>query len=168
MQPHDGELISAYIDDELSKEETLLIEEHLETCKECQELVSELSGLKRKVSTTYQAIKVPGKIEEKVLAKIGQRRTSGKPLLFALPWISAALMAVTISIFLLSLLPATDFSLGLTASVFNVLLNLIHLVPVLIGVVPFLLETTLIFAIILLLISLWSLRHMLIVKREII
>ncbi|KXG42543.1 anti-sigma factor family protein [Tepidibacillus decaturensis] len=46
MEKHPDELLSAYLDHELTYDEQLAVEDHLSTCIHCQTLLEELSSIK--------------------------------------------------------------------------------------------------------------------------
>ncbi|WP_416827353.1 anti-sigma factor family protein [Ectobacillus polymachus] len=47
------ELLSAYVDDEISSDERMKVEEHLRTCESCQQQVQELTQMKQNISRAY-------------------------------------------------------------------------------------------------------------------
>ncbi len=70
MSDHIGDLISAYIDNELTENERQLVEEHLFDCPECFAILNDFMMLKNDILQTYRSIEAPDTVEDVVLHAI--------------------------------------------------------------------------------------------------
>ncbi len=70
------ELVSAYIDQELSDDEMGVVQEHLARCKSCQELFHELESLSRFTTEAFMGIFAPESTGTAVLERIASLRQS--------------------------------------------------------------------------------------------
>ncbi len=164
MMTHLEDLISAYIDDEISDQDRLMVEEHLENCPQCCELMESLTTVRGLVSTAYRSVEAPGLLEQKVLAAIGRDKTAPSPAYaITLPW-GVAMAAILLMFIFFSQSPIVIFGFGVVSSLMHILVRLLHVLTVFIITVPYLLAEIAVFAIILSLVSGWSLRRLLISK----
>lgn len=158
LDKHIEQFISAYIDDQLNHKEQLMVEEHLKICQHCRHLVEDLKRLQSQVFVNYQWVEVPKNLEEKVMSKIkfhGYARLSKK-----IPSMKIAILLL----FILFIGSLGAIGFGLFAPIFPILLSVVHVVPILIASIPSLFTGIILFAIILLIISLFSLKNLLIAK----
>lgn len=163
MKSHPGELISTYIDGELTDTERSLVEYHLKSCDECRALVEKLSDIKMRVCAAYQSMEIPELLVEKVMDAVENSRIIKGPAPSRTPWLGITAIVMAFLLVLLSLIPIAFFG-AKYVSVFNMLLSLLRAVPVLIAAVPSLLEVFSVFALSLLFISVWSLSRLLSMK----
>jgi sterol desaturase/sphingolipid hydroxylase (fatty acid hydroxylase superfamily) len=70
VKNHIDELVSAYIDNELSVEGRLAVEIHLQSCEQCNLLVGELLHVQTAVKTFFQEVPTPVGLENKVMEKL--------------------------------------------------------------------------------------------------
>jgi predicted anti-sigma-YlaC factor YlaD len=89
MEHHIDELVSAYIDNELSAADLQIVKTHLESCEQCNQLVEELLHIQSEVLGFFQTVSAPAALENKVLAKVNSKSfiksgffTIGIPLIF--------------------------------------------------------------------------------------
>ena len=82
MSEHIGELLSSYIDDEVSEIERDRVERHLENCLECKSEYLQLIRIHEQFQAAYQMIEIPEAIEENVFARIQQNRVPSSFSLF--------------------------------------------------------------------------------------
>lgn len=161
MQQHQHqsiqELISAYIDNELPDDERVIVNDHLSDCQECRSLLQELSALKQTVFNYYNFIEVPD-VEGRVIEKIKQMHAAKYPIWMIVP-LSCAMTAMIVTLLLFYIFSPVAI---IGSSIYSIMLSVLHLMPRLIGAIPILLDEIFAFtAILLLLISAWSLHRLL-------
>ncbi|MFX0561318.1 anti-sigma factor [Tepidibacillus infernus] len=159
MEKHPDELLSAYLDHELTYDEQLAVEDHLSTCIHCQTLLEELSSIKKQLFSAYQTLEIPNDFEEKLMLTI-EKREVAKIVSEKKIWIGIVI-GILLGSMLLILLPYTSFSFNLLTSIIKVLFSVIQTLPTIFSFIPFLVEGFLVFATILVAISIWSLRKLL-------
>jgi predicted anti-sigma-YlaC factor YlaD len=151
MELHIDELVSAYIDNELSPEELHTVEAHLENCEQCTQLVEDLLNIQSEVMGFFHKVHVEDGIENKVLAKISHKSPLKSGVVIGIPliFIFAALYFFGTFIF-------NAFSIFT-----KILIGIIYTGTALIGDQPMTLMSVLLFSIILLVISGYALRRLL-------
>ncbi|SFG39133.1 Putative zinc-finger [Desulfotomaculum arcticum] len=158
MQQHQQiqELISAYLDNELPDNERLMVNEHLNGCEECRSLFQELSALKQSVFYYYNSIEVPD-VENGVMEKIKPVHAVKYPIRMILPlsWAVIALLVASLLLYIFS--PVAI----LGSSIYKIMPSLLHLMPRLIRAIPISPDGIAFTAILMLLISAWSLHRLL-------
>ncbi|MGG5254391.1 sigma-70 family RNA polymerase sigma factor [Neobacillus sp. SM06] len=82
MSEHIGELLSSYIDDEVSEIERDWVERHLENCLKCKSEYLQLIKIHEQFQAAYQMIEIPDGIEKNVFARIQQNRAPSSFSLF--------------------------------------------------------------------------------------
>ncbi|MGG1575875.1 anti-sigma factor family protein [Fictibacillus sp. NRS-1165] len=158
------ELLSAYVDDELSRDERIKIEVHCRICDECRDEVQELIELKEQLYTAYQ-VPVPEEwqIEQAVLEQIQGESSPGRLLCWK--WIAAAgLSALLIINILWTLTPVLLKSIQVGMTLTSISYSLVHSVFAVAGGLPNLLEVILVLTLIILAASGWSVRRLLSTK----
>ncbi|ERI07472.1 anti-sigma factor family protein [Aneurinibacillus aneurinilyticus] len=158
---HMEEMISAYIDDELTDAERRLVETHINKCKECKKLVEDLSMMKNQVFTTYQSIEIPDNMEQYFLSSIEQKTQRGKN---KIPWPIVIGSVILIILAVLCLSPLATFGVGLISLLFTIMMRLLQVASTFMAVVPSLFIGVIGFAVLLLLISVLSLRRLFLTK----
>ncbi|MBN6185485.1 zf-HC2 domain-containing protein [Aneurinibacillus sp. BA2021] len=153
---HAEDVLSAYIDGELTESERAWVESHLKNCTKCRELADELSALSGQLFTLYQSVEAPPMLEQKIRAAITGPSVSGT-LVRYLP--TAAILS---GVMLMSVLFVFAlFGMGVVSSMMSVVIGVIHILPVFIASVPSLLGGVVGASLALLLVSVWSLRRLL-------
>jgi hypothetical protein len=154
MEHHIDELVSAYIDNELSPEELHSVKAHLECCAQCNQLVEDLLSIQTEVMGFFHLIHVEDGIESKVLAKIGHKS----------PIKSGFVIGITF-IFTFAALYFFGSFIFMAFSIFTkILIGIIYTGTALIGDQPMTITSVLLFVIILLVISGYALRRLLHLK----
>lgn len=153
---HVGDLLSAYIDGELTEIEHVMVENHLNHCNECRELADDLSALSGQIYTSYQSIEPPYFLEQKIMSSI-----VGQPPSVKVPRYLHVAAIILVFFFTVTLSVFAFLGMGVLSSVASVLVGLLHVIPVLIAAVPLLLSGIVGFALTLLLVSVWSLLRLL-------
>lgn len=161
---HVEELISSYIDGEVTDDERRLVETHVKTCNQCQALMEEMAAVKNKVFLAYQFIEIPQNLEDNVLAAINADKMEKEAHIKASWFVFAPLAALTLLVMLV-LSPVGLFIVSLLSSIFNITLSLLQVIPALISSVPQLLVGIFVLLIILLIASTWFLRRLLFVQK---
>lgn len=98
MQNHIEDLLSAYMDHELTEDERQQVEDHLESCPHCTAMLNELMDIQNQVVTAFHSIQAPEGLEDQVINAVGvdaskQRNWLLVPLLTVLCFITIALVA---------------------------------------------------------------------------
>jgi predicted anti-sigma-YlaC factor YlaD len=152
MKHHIDELVSAYIDNELSAKDLQTVKAHLKNCQQCNQLVEELLNMQSEVKGFFNTVHAPDGLENKVLAKINSKSsiqsgvfTLGIPLLFIFTalYFFGSFILKTISI------------------ITKILIGMIYTGTHFIGYQPMTRMSVVLFAIILLVISGYALRRLL-------
>jgi predicted anti-sigma-YlaC factor YlaD len=73
MEHHIDEFVSAYLDNELSDNDRQAVNDHLQSCQQCNQLVEELQHVQSEVMGLFHDVHAPAGLENKVLAKINQK-----------------------------------------------------------------------------------------------
>ncbi len=137
MSEHIGELLSSYIDDEVSEIERKWVERHLENCLECKREYLQLKMIQEQFQTAYQMIKIPETIEENVFAKIQQNRTPRSfPLLNGVAIFILVALAVGI---LAASGPFATAGIYIVQTIFSIGRGLIFALSSLLSAVPYML-----------------------------
>ncbi|MBM7644136.1 anti-sigma factor RsiW [Scopulibacillus daqui] len=162
MHEYMGELLSPYIDDELNGEERRLVEDHIKTCKQCQEEVEELRFLKAQMQSFYQGIDIPDiSFEEAVIRKIQTIEQEQQEVFSWKFWAALAVgMCVIISV-LLTLSPFLYACIRVLYTLFNVGARIAHAVMIIALDMPYLTGALIITTLILIIISGWSVSRLL-------
>lgn len=158
MNEHVEELISALIDDEATGEQRMLVEEHMKHCRTCKQIFDDVYLLKHETFAVYDAIPIPATIHQQVMSLIVPEK-SKKSWTW---WLSISMVCLFLLLIILS--PIGVFGIRITSSVFTLFYAVFQVLPIVLQAVPFLIKGISLFAGILLLLSLWSLRRLLIVK----
>lgn len=165
MQEHVEELISSYIDGEVTDDERQLIETHLKNCNQCQVLMEEMVTMKNNVFLVYEFVEIPQSLEENVLAVIGTDKTAKDTLRIKMSWFVFAFFIALTLLIVLALSPIGIFIVSLSSSVFNIMFSLLRVIPILISSVPQLLVGISVFIVVLFITSTWFLRRLLFVQK---
>lgn len=165
MQEHVEELISSYIDGEVTDDERQLIESHLQNCNQCQVLMEEMVTMKNNVFLVYQFVEIPQSFEENVLAVIGADQTAKDTLRIKMSWFVFTFFIALTLIIVFALSPIGIFIVSLSSSVFSIMFSLLRVIPTLISSVPQLLVGISIFFVVLFVASTWFLRRLLFVQK---
>lgn len=161
---HIDQLLSAYIDHELSEHKRKRVERHLHACPYCMKLYEDLSSISHQLVTAYENLPLPDHLNDKVMAAIYEAEYKVEtfpPLLSytTLRW--GALSSIFLLLFFNGFLLYTFFS-------FTPIRFFIHLFDGLLTVImaiPYLRTVMCVVSIILTGISLWSLHRLLKGKR---
>jgi predicted anti-sigma-YlaC factor YlaD len=152
MEHHINELVSAYIDNELSSEDLQIVKKHLESCEQCNQLVEELLHIQSGVMGIFQNIHVPDGLENKVFEKINIKSPS-KSGIFTL---GIPLIFIIAAIYFFG-----SFILKIISIITKILIGMVYTGTQFIGYQPMTRMSVILFAIILLVISGFALRRLL-------
>lgn len=159
MEKHVEEWISPYIDHELSKEEIQMVESHLHTCPACWEKVEVLQELKLEIRRFYEEIETPPFIQDQVLISLFSKEKEK-----ANNW-PRILFAGFLGLFLLFIFsPVGIMFFALATSLVKIFASLLHVTIAIFTSSPYLLTFIATFALLLVGISMWSLRRLLMIK----
>lgn len=158
MSNHIEELISAYIDNELSENERQQVKEHLENCPECYEVLNDLMAIQSQVITAFQSFQAPDTLEDNVIHAINsdapayivkQRNWFLIPMLSALCFVAIAFVLTG------------SFLFNLGSIVFKIIFNLFYAFSSILGSVPYISVGLVGFSLLLIIASSVSLKRLL-------
>ena len=66
------ELVSAYVDSEVTPEEEKAIREHMEACTSCRSLYEEEKTIKERLHLLRETIPIPPDLDEKLIRSLGR------------------------------------------------------------------------------------------------
>jgi anti-sigma factor RsiW len=114
-----GELISAYVDNELSDEDVAFVKAHLETCEACQALAEEIQSLSVLTRNAFSDFSASEWLEQRVMATISSVRKAKQNLPFVLIAICGVLVT-TILAMGSALAPVVSFCWAVLHLVFRI------------------------------------------------
>jgi predicted anti-sigma-YlaC factor YlaD len=164
LSEHVEELISAYIDEELLDTEQKKVEAHLNSCEECHRLMSSMLSLKEQVFVSYQSIEAPHHLEQQIMERI-EHSVLEQTQLHQLLWVILIPPVLLISMFFFFFSKSFYFGAKVVSTMFKMLLGLFHILSIVFSITPYLMTSLILFASVILLGSIWSLRHLLLKKR---
>ncbi|SDO32441.1 Putative zinc-finger [Paenibacillus sp. yr247] len=153
MSNHIEDQLSAYMDNELSETERQQVEEHLNTCTECSELLKDLSEIRNQVFNVFHSVEAPEGFEDKVIHTIGLNVSKGSKWLLV-PLISA-LCFITLTFVL-----AGSFLFKLGSIMLRVIYNLINVFGNILGSNTYIVVGSVVFSILLIIASSISIKHL--------
>jgi len=157
MSDHPAEWLSAYMDDELDREQRQSVERHLAECMSCRALLSELKDIQSQVSTFYLQAEAPDDLERRVLEALDD-----KPAAPAMAKTRAALIPIAgVVILFVILILYRSIWLKTFSVLFKVTVTAVYVISHIISSVPALWISILAIAVGLSLISGLSLRRIL-------
>ncbi|WP_027416186.1 zf-HC2 domain-containing protein [Aneurinibacillus terranovensis] len=164
MSTHVEEQLSAYIDNELTASEYLEVDRHLQQCAYCQNIRDDLYSLRGQLFQTYASVEISGDLEGKVMTSIGLKE--GREREVTRKNTEAGYRTYLLPVFLFSAVFLLFLALrgGMFSSMFSILFGLFHVIGVLVKVIPYLVEGISVLALFVILLSGWSLRHLLTTK----
>lgn len=165
MKEHVRELLSPYVDDEVTNEERSLVETHLQDCAECRAFMEDLTRMRSAIFTAYHSIEIPDSIEQHVVAAIQTNTTVLQPAQIKASRYGLAAFVAFLLLSLLGLSPLGLFGLGFLASMLHLFIRLLQVLSTLLGTVPFLVEGISVFSVAVLTVSAWFLRRLLMMEK---
>lgn len=158
MAEHVKGLLSAYLDQELNESERHQVERHLNGCLECRRELEAFEMLQTQIAFAYESIEVPSGFEENLAENIEkqQRKQSGIQ-----KWTLAFVGALLVAAILLELAPVLSLGAAMTTFVVHTGYDLLKIVPFLVSSLPYMLGAVCMVAVLLIVLSLWSLRRLL-------
>lgn len=99
--PSIKELLSPYLDGELSSLERARVDDHVSTCKECRVLLFDLQDTSRTVGQTLQAIPLPVDLEERILVRLANVREGTHMLRLSFVFITCVALCASLSALLI-------------------------------------------------------------------
>jgi anti-sigma factor RsiW len=166
---HVDHLLSAYIDKELKEQKRLVVEKHLQTCTDCLELYEDFSWMSHELVNTYKQITLPNHLTNQVMAAIDQEEAQNRqkeisPILSytTLRWgtISSIFLLLSVN---LSLILA--FGVLFSFTPIRIFYHLIHGLLTIFSAIPYLSVAISLMSLLLIVFSLWTLRHLLSSKK---
>ncbi|BAU29158.1 putative zinc finger protein [Aneurinibacillus soli] len=156
---HMEDMLSAYLDHELSIEEHAVVEQHLEACEKCQGVVDELSFIKYQTFSTYQSVCAPEYMTEKIMEFIENNTAAISKRNSTIPAVVAGTFICVF--FMVALLYAGTIGSGFLSSFAAIVMAVWKMITLVILQTPSFLSGIAGFAVFLLLISIWFLRKLL-------
>ena len=152
------ELLSEYMDDELSEMEKQKIDQHLATCSVCSKQLKQLMMLRKEIHATYLPIDIPGLIEEKVLEKIQQASLmKSRGILNLLAMFMLFVFGITLFV---TTSPLLTVGFPIFHSVYSISRGLIYAVPSIISAIPYVVEVIIVFILCFIAIAIFTLRYL--------
>ncbi|UJF35654.1 anti-sigma factor family protein [Paenibacillus hexagrammi] len=158
MTDHIEDLISAYIDYELTEEERKLVEEHLEQCLECSALRNDLLAIQNQIFTSLRPIEAPVSLEDKVITELKMKVSTSRTRLrkwFLVPILTVLVLFVIVAIFSNSIL----FNLSSILVKFG--FNMIYAIGNVLGAEPLMVLSMAVIALVIIITSGLSIKHLL-------
>lgn len=137
MAEHVRELLSAYIDNEVNRDEEELVRNHLKHCEECRESLYELELLKDNVFYAYENIEVPVGLEASIMNRIHVLERDKTPVNHLAGWMTG-LVGVLILLGLAALVAPFVYIIGKIGPVFaRTFMKVLHTVPIVMDAIPY-------------------------------
>lgn len=149
MSNHIEDLISAYIDNELTENERQQVEEHLHKCPECSAVLTDLMEIKNEVFTTYRSIKAPETLEDMVIQYIVSSVPSNTSTSRQRYWLLVPLFSPLL-FFVIAFAFIGSFVFKFTSVGFKVIVNLVYAAGSILGSDPYVIAGLVGFALLLL------------------
>jgi anti-sigma factor RsiW len=156
MTYHPEDQLSAYMDDELNKDERQQVEAHIETCESCQALLQDLLDMQSDVVRTFHLIQEPADLESRILQSIGKEEI---PASAGKGWLSVPLVALLVLGLLWFVTGAV--LIKLIHGFIKVMIAMVYMASHFISSVPVLSGLTVVLSLIILSASFYSLRRLL-------
>lgn len=157
MTEHIENLLSEYMDDELTEMEKQTVEKHIAICSACKNRLLELMSLRKGLQAAFFHIEIPA-IEEKVLEKIklsSINRSSGTLNLLAF------IMLFSFGVMLFGATsPFMTVGFSIFHSVYIIVRGIIYAVPSIIAAIPYAAEVIVVLIICFIAISIFVLRYL--------
>jgi predicted anti-sigma-YlaC factor YlaD len=164
---HDGikELLSGYVDNEVSVQERRDIEEHLHICTECSREVEDLLWLKREMAVVYSLNMEPNlQFEQAVMNEIRKHNQQIQAMSRGKRAAVGFLAVLLFSVFLLQTSPFMYVAVKFAFAFLNIGISLIHALGAILSSVPYVMEIMMLTVILILVFSGWSIRRLLVTK----
>ncbi|PWW04736.1 putative zinc finger protein [Paenibacillus cellulosilyticus] len=154
MTSHPEDLLSAYVDDEISEEERQVIEAHLVSCESCQSFVDELYSFKLQMQTILTLEQPSVQFETRVMQAIRQQSTD-----FRTTWLTLPLIAMM-------LLSAVGITMALMYGKFihgfiRLFVAIVYAITHMVSEIPFVSISVIVVSLFVLVASIYSLRRVL-------
>lgn len=162
MNEHVDELLSAYLDDELSEIEKIKVKNHLALCGRCDAALHELQEIKEGISLLYGSIEIPDfQFENAVMAKIKELNPKNSIYYKWIVGLPTLFMAMIIAICLFAFSDIVFVGVTVVSEMVKIAVSLSHALVSVLSSIPFLLEVFAITTIIIVGLSVWSVRYLL-------
>lgn len=158
---HINDLMSAYLDNELSYDERKKVEEHINHCSECYGLYENLSLMNNNLTETFQSIEPPKGFEKRVMEEINHSMIIAYQARAQVTSLGVLASSLVLVLLYLKYNPFIFLGFKLTSTMTDIALRVFQTVTVIFSDLPFAIGGLIIFSVILLSIAGWSLRHLL-------
>ncbi|MCY9667404.1 zf-HC2 domain-containing protein [Paenibacillus alginolyticus] len=156
MPNHPEDLLSAYIDNELTAKERQQVEEHLHSCTQCQLLAADLLELQQQVSTVFLTMDAPRDMEQRIMYEV---ELQTRAPFISRNWLALPLAGVICLTAVWYFFGSVFFSL--LSVLFKFVVALLYAFSGMVTSIPTLTGATAVFAIFIVIISSFSLRRLL-------
>ncbi len=160
---HIHEQLSAYIDNELTDDERSAVENHLHRCEACQKEYEDLIFVSEQLKDVYYDLSTTNRMETIVLQEINKKEEQLNTLLLKLSWIYVGLAGVSF-LFIYAYYSTFSMVLNVASSIYTISLSIYRAIPILMSKIPYLNGMIMMFTVLILVISIWSLRRLLYIK----
>lgn len=158
MNNHVHELLSAFIDGELTEDERKKVAEHVANCPQCSKELKELQWLKQELFAAYHSIEIPDvQFEHSIMNKMEQLSSPNR---FVRRIISVMVLLMA-AVILFKMGTVLYVAIMLASSFMNIGLSLLHALASVLAAIPFLLIAFFFTSIVIWGISIWSIRYLL-------
>ncbi|MBS4174080.1 zf-HC2 domain-containing protein [Bacillus sp. FJAT-49736] len=162
MNEHVDELLSAYIDDELSESEFQIVKNHLAVCDRCEDELQALRNMKDGLALYYSSIEIPDfQFENAVLAKINNLNLKSSLYYKWVVGLPTLFLTIMIAICLFAFGDIVFVGVTVISEIVKIAVSLSHAFVSILSSIPFLLEVFAITTIIIVGLSVWSVRYLL-------
>jgi len=158
MSDHIEELISAYIDDELTEGERVQVEKHLAQCPDCSAIVKDMLDIQHQVRSAFQLIEVPDDLDNKVISGLTTERAA--PRSGFQFWIMAPIILV-LGLVALAIMFTRTFLFDLSTIFVKIIFTLMNAIGSILGSEPLILKSVVGCALLIMIGSGISIKHLL-------
>jgi predicted anti-sigma-YlaC factor YlaD len=162
MAEHVKELLSAYIDNEINRDEEEKIPRHLKECEHCREALYELQLLRENVFYAYESIVVPDTLETSIMGQIQGPEQESLAVSPLAGW-ATGLVAMLVLATMVMIVAPFMYVVARILSIFaTIAVKILHTVPIIIDAIPYFSTVLYSGAIVLIIISVWFLYRLVI------
>jgi len=137
MAEHVKELLSAYIDNELTEDDVHRVREHLKTCEECRDSLYELQLLKENIYYAYENVEVPVHLETSIMDKIYALEQETNPRNYFAFWITGFVAMVLLAGMAALVAPFMYFIARFIYKLASIGFKIWHTVPIVMSAIPY-------------------------------
>lgn len=161
MAEHVKDLLSAYLDEELNKNEVQKVDQHLKACPACRKELKELNLLRDRIFSAYSSVDVPVGFVDQVMAGIEKPQPVSEKFSVFRKWAIALVVVFILAVLSMQLAPFISFGAAMVTFVFNFGYEMLRFISFIISKIPYMLGLVCAVTGSLIMISVWSLKRLL-------